>query len=393
MEAIRTIATKAWMVGPIAVEKEFAEKLAIPHAIFLPSARAGMAWGLEAICGIGKRVVVPAFTCPAVHESVGRVCAHPVVVDSEADFLMNRAILADRLRDADAVILSEVFGQAYDLTDPVFTNAPTKLFRILDMAMTIPERSGVSRLVGQDLALFSFGVGKIMYSGWGGVAVTHDGDLAERLRRVRKERMQSRSMFLGMRRALMVILRAAAARRYIYKSARSFALWRQTSDSGENILSAGKQRKSFGDEGRNLPISRGQAAEWFMPGTSIDHKITLRNISNCLEWVTRRRSLEFEYRSILGGSGGIVVPPVSSCSLSHFSVRVAAEQRDRVRRFLWERKVDTGILFQQSPYIDPGSFPFTERLSAEVVNLPMSHSMNRGEVQYVSRTLLEALQS
>src|SRR6185436_19712343 len=85
-------------------------------AVWLPSARAGIFWALQAALQAGGKVISPAFTCSAVHQTLASWPGEVHLVDAaDTGFLM----ALDRLRAAQtgphALVLCEAFGHVYDL--------------------------------------------------------------------------------------------------------------------------------------------------------------------------------------------------------------------------------------------------------------------------------------
>ena len=145
------------------VEATLADRYGSSHAVLLPSVRAGLRWMIESQGGRG-RVFTPVFTCAVVHEAVKLAGTEVKFVDCEEDgILMGRSGLMEAT-PADSVIYSMIYGKAFDFP------YPDAKVNLLDFAMTIPRREDIASLKANEVAFYSFGIGKILYSGIGSIA-------------------------------------------------------------------------------------------------------------------------------------------------------------------------------------------------------------------------------
>jgi dTDP-4-amino-4,6-dideoxygalactose transaminase len=349
--------------GPISfesLEATIAEQLDIPHATLLPSARFGIWAGMRLRVPAGQAVAVAVFNCGAVHEAAMRSGLETVLVDSsDASFLMD----LERIPKGAAWVLSEPFGQTYDLPP-----GQLRPFCILDMAMTVPEKQLLRRLRFSDLGVFSFGVGKAGYAGWGGIAVTHDKLFAQELSRMVRASCDSRlSPWLPIRRALTLGATQVAHWKILYGTARRIQSLRPEIPPNTATWS---NEETKGKEWRRLPV-----------GTEL--KMVAHNFRNFSNDAAERRRLESAYRSNLQGLSGVVLPAPSEAVLSHFTIRIPAPERDATRQRLWRLGIDTGNIFGFPRYCDPAAFPNAFRCSQELVNLPMDRRLTVNDVRRI----------
>jgi dTDP-4-amino-4,6-dideoxygalactose transaminase len=346
--------------GPLEnLEAGIAEQLEMPHAILLPSARFGIWAGLKLTVPTGQAVAVPVLDCSAVHEAAIRSGLDTLFVDClDNSFLMD----LERMPKASAWVLSELYGQTYNLRA-----GPTlRQFCILDMAMTIPEKHLLERLKPSDLGLFSFGLGKSGYAGWGGVALTRDRHLAQELRRmVRDSCVESPPPWPAIWRTLSLGARVVAHLKPFYGFARKIQSLRlHTPQVGElqpppdNWFREGTR----GREWRRLPVRP-------------ELRMVAHNFKNFARNAISRRELEAHYRRFLQGSARVALPAASQGALSHFTVRIPALERERARQRLWSHGIDTGNLFGFPRYCDPATYPHAFKASQELINLPMDRGV------------------
>lgn len=160
------------------------------ETIAVNSATAGLHLALEA-AGIapGDEVIVPTLTFTATAEVVRYLGAQPVFVDADPDTLnldplAVEAALTARTR---AIIPVHYAGMACDMDALGLLARRHGLRLVEDAAHAFPTRHR-GRLVGaldSDAAVFSFYATKTMTTGEGGMVVTRDAALAERIRCMR----------------------------------------------------------------------------------------------------------------------------------------------------------------------------------------------------------------
>lgn len=160
------------------------------HAISVNSATAGLHLALESLgIGPGDDVIVPTLTFTATAEVVRYLGARPVFVDVEPDrmTLSVDAVAAALTPQTRAIVPVHYAGLACDM-DGLLALARRHGLRVVeDAAHAFPTRYK-GRLVGtldSDMTVFSFYANKTMTTGEGGMVVTRDPGLAQRVRVMR----------------------------------------------------------------------------------------------------------------------------------------------------------------------------------------------------------------
>lgn len=209
-EVVRCLKSGWLTTGPNCkeFEAEFARFVGAKHAIALNSCTAALHLALEAV-GLqrGELVLVPAMTFAATAEVVRYFDAVPVFVDCEAqtqciDIAAARATLArlrggepvagvpaDSPRRVRAIIPMHYAGQMVDVDGIHALATEYDLAVIEDAAHTLPAFTRANadapwRAVGTtaQITCFSFYANKCITTGEGGMAVTDDDRLADRMR-------------------------------------------------------------------------------------------------------------------------------------------------------------------------------------------------------------------
>jgi hypothetical protein len=207
-------------------------------------------------------VIGPAFTCEHVHEAMAASGSSWELVDSAPDgFLMDGDRLRSASRDASCTIFCEVFGHTYDLTGRS-TNPAT--FRIVDMAVTVPNRALLDRLADRDIALVSFGAGKCMTAGWGAIALTRDRDLASELKSLRDSTLEAETGRLRFTRSTRILVQTSMYSRLLYGPAR------RLHDVRSGSARPAALPKRNGPDGPS-------AGYWRLPSTRLDRNLIHHN--------------------------------------------------------------------------------------------------------------------
>jgi len=140
--------------------------------------------------GPGDEVVVPGFTCVVVPNAVRLAGATPVYADIERDgFNVDPAQVAEALTPRTrALLVQHSFGIPAAVQELVDLAAQRGVLVVEDCAHTLGgAHAGRTLGTAGDAAFFSFQWSKPYTTGLGGMAVTRDAAIGERLRAVHRE--------------------------------------------------------------------------------------------------------------------------------------------------------------------------------------------------------------
>jgi len=189
LEEIRTVLDSGWVSqGPKV--KEFEEKIAsflgVKYAIAVTNCTAALHLALLSI-GIkkGDEVLVADFTFPATGHSVLYCGARPVFIDIKSDtYNIDTDLIEEKITNrTKAIIPVHTFGQPADMDEIIKISKDHNLKVIEDAACALgatynDKNAGT---IG-DIGCFSFHARKGITTGEGGMAVTNDKNLAEKMR-------------------------------------------------------------------------------------------------------------------------------------------------------------------------------------------------------------------
>src|SRR5215211_5073429 len=190
------VASGWWSMGPKVAEFEaaFADTLAVRHALAVANGTAALHLALLALdYGPGDEVVLPSLTFVAAANTIRRVGATPVFCDIVGDGDLN--LDPDDLRQAvtpatRAILVFHYGGFPCDMA-AVLDVAETTEVRVIEDSAHAPGSLWNGQSCGTigDIGCFSFFANKNLPIGEGGMVVTGDEELADRLRLLRSHGM------------------------------------------------------------------------------------------------------------------------------------------------------------------------------------------------------------
>lgn len=323
-------------------EKEFAAALGAKRFVATSSGTDAvhlMLWA--AGIGPGDEVVVPVNTFIATAEGVSLCGATPVFVDNDpVSFNIDIGRIEEKITARTRAVLPvHLYGQPVDM-DEINDIASRHGLMVFEDACQAQSARFRGKAVGNfgTAAAFSFFPGKNLgaYGEAGGIS-TNDEGLYQKMLRMRGH---------------------GSVERYVHE-----------------II------------GHNYRMEEIQAA------------VLLVKLKYLDGWNARRRQIAELYRSLLADLKEIICP-VESAHAYHiyhlFVVRVPAEKRDKLRKFLQEKSIATGLHYPipmqlQKAYAHlgykKGDFPVAEKQANEILSLPMCPEMKDEQVEYVSANI------
>lgn len=177
--------------GPVVqeFENQWATYFGVKHAVAVNSATSGLYAAVGAI-GVtpGDHVIVSPYTMSASAVAPLVYNAIPIFADIEQDcFCLSAESIESRITaQTKAIIVVDIFGQSYDADKINSIAKKHNLFVIEDCAQA-PGAKYKNRKAGTlaDIGIYSLNYHKHIHTGEGGVVVTDNDDLAEKLRMIR----------------------------------------------------------------------------------------------------------------------------------------------------------------------------------------------------------------
>ncbi|MDD5766288.1 MAG: aminotransferase class I/II-fold pyridoxal phosphate-dependent enzyme, partial [Candidatus Marinimicrobia bacterium] len=169
-----------------ALEHQFAKSINRHHAVAVSSGTTALSLSLLSL-NIGKddEVIIPSYTCSALWHAVRAVSATPIYCEIEpVTFNLDPMEIRKKISPkTKAVIFPHMFGQPGRINELTEIGIPV----IEDIAQSVGARIN-DRPVGSfgDITISSFYATKPIGAGEGGIVLTDDTKLAERIRSLRE---------------------------------------------------------------------------------------------------------------------------------------------------------------------------------------------------------------
>jgi len=336
-----------------AFERKFSEYCGAAHGVACSSGTTAIHLALEALgIGCGDEVIVPCFTLIADANMVILAGARPVFVDvSPRNWCIDPAQTERKITPrTKAIVPVHMYGHPCDM-DPILEIAWQHGLYVIEDAAQAHGAEYRGRRVGKigDVGCFSFYASKTLTTGEGGMVVTNNARLAERMRTIRSQGFEGDS------------------RAYIHKAM-----------------------------GFNYRLTNFQAA------------IGLAQTEKADEKTEKKREIARCYRRLLENEPDITLQAEESWAKSTFwNYTVLVEDgfgasRDEVRRRLYENGIETRCTFKalhrQPVYVegsDPrypdvgGHYPVSEALDAKGICLPSGLALTEFQISEVAEKLLQ----
>ena len=356
------LASGWWSMGPrvAELERQFAEYTGATHALAVSNGTAALHLALLAVgCGHGDEVILPSLNFVAAANVVALVGATPVFCDITGTDDLNldaadlEAAMTPRTK---AVIVLHYAGYACDL-DAVLDVAERNGVVVIEDAAHAPGSRLRDRALGTfgSIGCFSFFANKNLPVGEGGMVVTSDIELAERLGLLRSHGMTTLT-------------------------------WQRHTGhaSSYDVVEPGLNYRL--DELR-AAIAAAQLA-----------KLDVRNDA--------RRRHALHYRRILEGVEEVTLPfhvaGDDRSSAHHLVVALLSPDalRDDVRDRLRADGIQTSVHYPPihgfAAYAEAGSrrpLPRTEDVARRIVTLPLYPHMSEDDVELVASSLIDAVRA
>lgn len=301
--------------------------------------------GLKALCiGAGDEVITVANTAVPTVSAIVATGATPVFIDIDPEtYLMDTSLLEEALTEKTKCILPvHLYGQCADM-DCINKIADAHTIKVIEDCAQCHGASFNGKKAGSmsDIAAFSFYPTKVLGGyGDGGMAVTNDADLNEKLRRLR---------IYGMEKTYYSV-----------------------------------------EHGYNSRLDELHA------------EILLRKLSHLEEYIACRRKIAEQYNRLLSPTN-LSLPKTAPGSDHVYHLYVCRHpERDKIMSRLQAKDISAGIHYKWPIHTMPayqylgykkGSLPHTEKAAEEIFSLPMYPSLTNKEQETVISALHEILEN
>ena len=172
-----------------ALEKEWAEYFNVKHAIAVNSATSALYCAVGAVgVGPGDEIIVSPYTMSASATSALIYNAIPIFADIEKDYfcLDPNSIEKNITTRTKAIVVVDIFGQPYN-ADKINEIAKKNNLLVIEDCAQAPGAKYKGKFTGTlgDIGIYSLNYHKHIHTGEGGILVTDNDELADKLRLIR----------------------------------------------------------------------------------------------------------------------------------------------------------------------------------------------------------------
>ncbi len=327
------------------LEENFAEYCGTKYAVAFTNGTAALHGGLAAL-GVNKEdeVITSPFTFVATANAVLMQGAKLIFSDiSEDDFCLDPEAVKEKITDkTKAIIPVDIYGQVYKY-DEMKKIAEEKKIKILEDACQAigAEQNGQKAGTFGDAAAFSLYATKNIMSGEGGMIVTDDLDVAEKCRRFRHH--------------------------------------------GQS-----QKQYEYVDLGYNYRM------------TDLCASIGVEQLKKADKFNSNRRKNAERLLEGLGGIKGLLLPIIKDNNnhvFHQFTIRITEEfktSRQEFMDYLKSHGVGCGVYYPKPLHLHPhfmdmgykkGDFPVSERMSEQVLSLPVHPSLSDENMDYIIKVI------
>ena len=352
VKAVSEVLRSGWLTTGPEVEKleqGICDYVGCRHAVAVNSATGGLHVALMALgVGPGDEVIVPSYTFAASAHVVVWTGAKPVFVDIEpVTYNIDPKKILKAITKKTKVILPVHFaGHACDM-DSILKIAKSRKLRVVEDAAHAIGTDYKGKRIGSfgDIAVFSFYATKVMCTGEGGMIVTNDKALAEKMRTV---------SFFGIDRSAFHRYKTGAGWYY-----------------------------SIPDMGYKYNMD------------NIHGAIGVQQLKKIEGFIAKRRGIAAKYNS--GLKGYVKTAPNKGYQRhTYYLYPILVKNRDKVMEILQQNGIGASVHFiplHMQPYYKKalgykkGSLPVTEEVYSHEISLPMHTKLSAKDVDFVIKTI------
>ncbi len=324
-------------------EKKFAEFIGVKHTIATSNGTTALhAVLLAHNITMGDEVITSPFSFVATANAIKMAGATPVFVDiDENTFNLNPTLIESAITPKTKAIMPvHLFGLPAEM-DKIKVIAQKYNFIIIEDACQAHGAEFQGKKVGSfGTGCFSFYATKNMTTGEGGMITTDDDEVAAKIRK---------------------------------------------------IINHGSERRYFHDMlGYNYRM------------TDIAAAIGIEQLKKLESFNKKRKENAMYLNTKMKGIAGLVLPPEENHIFHQYTLRITPESkknRDEIKEFLEQKKIMTAIFYpipihkqKAYPEFNHLQFPVAEKVSAEVLSLPVHPSLHEHEISLICNALQECLQ-
>jgi perosamine synthetase len=368
-------------------ESALAAHVGARYGVVFAYGRSGIIAACKALDLTQAEVIMPAYTCRVVAEAVVTSGNRPVFVDIDfADYNMNIRAMKDALTSRTrAIIATHMYGYPADVEAIRAMVGDDRSVIIEDAALLGPLNAGSGGVgLRGDIAVFSFGHGKHLYTVDGGGVVTNSAVLYEKLKAYRDKEMNGLPWKIWAKRLVRLM------NGYMMLSASLLDVLDRLNQTGPMR----RARDKLGLAHIEMPNDYATAFADFQGRVGLAQ---LRKFDSIL--ASHRAWAEFYDRELQDIPGIRLAPIIAGATYASYTLRV--ERRDEIgfRQRIHAKgiNIEEGTRFDYAlPYMQPyrpytkGTYPHAAQAAREVVNLPNYAGLSATSARHIVKSIRES---
>lgn len=363
--------------GRYQFEKTFAAMTGADYGLAFAYVHAGFYALLKALNLTGTEIILPAYTCDIMAEVIVRTNNIPVFVDINlADFNMNLNALKGAITAKTRMIVAtHMFGYPADVEAIRQIADNHNVIIVEDAALRLPV---AAKQLSGDVSFYSFGPGKPLFTVRGGMCVTNNTQLYEKILDYRDTHMN-----------------CLPSKEWIKRWARLLITYFSNTDPGYDLaLRLGLADISF----ERIPNSLDET--YATRYADFQARIGLTALNKIDEVSAKRQAIiDFYNQELSGLSGFICAPQIAGATNAYYTARVKNRDSMQFSQKMYQCGIETGRTYDYAVpdfkrYQSYVKSPFLHATQAgqEVVNLPLHVNLNRSKAQFIVNSIRRILQ-
>ncbi|MHC4555694.1 MAG: DegT/DnrJ/EryC1/StrS family aminotransferase [Planctomycetota bacterium] len=363
--------------------RQFAQFFSTQRAFAFWKGRIALYALLKALrVGSGDEVILPGYTCVMDVNPIKYVGARPVYVDIEPDtFNMDVTLLKEKItKNTKVIIAQHTYGYPCDM-DVIMNIAQSNGISVIEDCCLALGSKYKGRILGTfgRAAYFSFQWNKPYTTGLGGMAITNDRELSERIESLQVDEMCSPSG----REVFMLWAQLIVYRLFIYPSTTALA---------QNVFRYLTKKGAVVGSSSTCEFEPVKAEDFFKGMSTVQARSGIRQLSKIEKNISHRVKMAQLYDELLeakGWQGRKYDRNVAEPIMVRYPVRI--KEKNKALAEAAKAGIELGSWFEcplhpiETPLAsydyEIGMCPEAEKAGHEVVNLPLHPRVNERTVK------------
>lgn len=368
-------------------ERAVANQMGAKFGIAFAYGRVGLFATLKALNIQESEIILTAYTCVVMAQSIVISGNQPVFVDINlTDYNMDLDLLPRALTSKTKMIIAtHMYGYQSDVNAIRTMVNDESILIVEDCAQKVFSPWQTNSQLQGDIGLCSFGLNKELSTVQGGIILTNSADLYQKIKSYRDQTLNEQIFRVWIKRWLRFFANYLVYQKMVYGVLHKINVvglknrLDETSDFNPAKLPSDFNTAFFGFQGR----------------------IGLAQLKKFRRILDKRHAIAQFYNQKLEQEPGIICPPLTSdANLSYYTLRIPKRDEIKFRHQLLVKGVAVDETYEYSlPYLKPyriyarTNYPNSLEAAHQVVNLPIYPDLSITQIKYIVASIRSILQS